>query len=88
MARAARRHEIKRNFEAFETLLGTLLPQKAGQYALLSDSQLMGVFPSAVEALAEGNERFGDGNFSVQRITNRPVDLGFLSYASGERVTR
>lgn len=88
MAQAARRQEIERNFEAFESLLSTLLPQKAGQYALLSGSQLMGVFPDAVDALTEGNERFGDGNFSVQRITNRPVDLGFLSYASGERVTR
>ena len=88
MAPAARRHEIERNFEAFETLLGSLLPQKAGHYALLSDTRLVDVFPTAVEALTEGNERFGDGNFSVQRITNRPVDLGFLSYASGERVTR
>lgn len=88
MAQPARRHQIERNFAAFESLLGSLLPQKAGQYALLSDSELKGVFPSAVDALTEGNERFGDGNFSVQRITNRPVDLGFLSYASGERVTR
>jgi hypothetical protein len=88
MAQAARRQEIERNFEAFEALLGSLLPANAGQFALMNNSSLIGVFPNAIEALTEGNERFGDGNFSVQRITNRPLDLGFLSYASGERVTR
>lgn len=88
MAQAARRQEIERNFEAFEALLGGLLPSKAGQFALLSGTKLIDVFPSAGDALAEGNNRFGDGHFSVQRITNRPLDLGFLSYASGERGTR
>jgi hypothetical protein len=88
MAQAARREEIERNFTAFESLLGGLLPEKAGQFALLSNRKLIGVFSNAIDALTEGHDRFGDGNFSVQRITNRPLDLGFLSYASGERVTR
>jgi hypothetical protein len=35
--------------------------------------------------MTEGHNRFGDGNFSVQRVTDRPLDLGFLSYASGDR---
>jgi hypothetical protein len=88
MAKAQRRMEIERNFETFEGLLGGLLPENAGQFALLSNRKLIGIFPNAIGALTEGNDRFGDGNFSVQRITARPLDLGFLSYASGERVTR
>ena len=88
MAHAARRAEIKRNYEAFEGLLTSLLPEKAGQFALFRSGELVDVFPKAIDALLEGNERFADGRFSVQRITDRPMDLGFLSYASGERDTR
>ena len=84
----ARRQEIERNFEAFQNLLTSLLPDKAGQFALLRNRKLIATFPKAVDALIEGNERFGDGQFSVQRIIDRPLDLGFLSYASGERDTR
>lgn len=84
---AARNHEIEQNFRAFEGFLASLLPEHAGHFALLSSQQLVGVYPRAVDAMLEGYERFGDGNFSVQRITNRPLDLGFLSYASSERDT-
>jgi hypothetical protein len=88
MAHAARRDEIKRNFRAFEDQLASLLQANAGRFALFSKGELQGVFGTPVDALLEGNERFGDGKFSVQRITKEPLDLGFLSYASGERDTR
>jgi hypothetical protein len=85
MAQAQRRREIEENFRAFEGLLSTLLPDRAGQFALLRHRTLVEVFPTAIEALMEGQERFADGLFSVQRVTDRPLDLGFLSYASGDR---
>ena len=84
----ARNKEMKRNFQAFESLLSDLAQRNAGHFALMSNGELIGVYPQAVEALIEGNERFGDGNFSVQRIVTHPLDLGFLSYASSERDTR
>lgn len=88
MGHADRHAEIKRNYEAFEGLLASLLPTKAGQFALLRGGELVDIFPKAIDALLEGNGRFSDGRFSVQRITDRPLDLGFLSYGSGERDTR
>lgn len=87
MPYAAQRAEIERNFEAFESLLTELLPQKAGQFVLMRSGTLIDVYPKAVDALAAGNERFADGKFSVQRVIHRPLDLGFLSYASSERDT-
>ena len=80
-----RRQEIEQNFRAFESFITTLLPDQRGKFALLHSRELVGIFPTAVEALNEAQARFGDGDFSVQRITDRPRDLGFLSYASGER---
>ena len=84
---AERRHEIEQNFRAFESYVSTLLPDHAGEFALLSGRELIGVYPRAFEAMSVGHDRFGDGNFSVQRITTRPLDLGFLSYASSDRDT-
>ena len=88
MASATQRVEIERNYQVFEGLLAGLLPEKAGQYALLRDQELVDVLPKTIDALTVGAERFPDGRFSVQRITARPLDLGFLSYASSERDTR
>lgn len=82
-----REQEISQNFQAFEGFLANLLPKHAGEFALLSREELIGVYPRVMDAMTEGSARFGDGNFSVQRITNRPLDLGFLSYASGDRDT-
>ncbi len=81
------RQEIEQNFRAFEGMLATLMRDHAGGFALLHQQELVGVFPKAVDAVSEGHSRFGDGVFSVQRVVDRPLDLGFLSYASGERDT-
>lgn len=79
------RHEIDQNYAAFEKLMPTLLTKHAGGFALLRERQLVGVYSKAVDAVAEAQQRFADGIFSIQRITDRALDLGFLSYASGER---
>jgi len=81
---AARQREIEQNFKAFEGLVASLMPQHAGEFALLRAKELVGVFPTAVDAMTEGYHRFGDGLFSIQRVIDRPVDLGFISYAGGD----
>lgn len=78
-------HEIERNFQAFQGLVGSLLPAHAGQFALMRDRSVVEVFSRAGDALNAGSSRFADGLFSVQRVTDRPLDLGFLSYAEDER---
>ena len=84
---AERRREIEQNFQAFEGLVASLLPGRKGEFALLHARELIGVFPSAIDAMTEGYHRFSDGLFSIQRVIDRPVDLGFISYAAGERDT-
>jgi hypothetical protein len=80
-----REREISQNFEFFQTLVGSLLPQHFGEFALLRDRSIVGLFPSAVAAMSDGHLRFEDGIFSVQRVVNKPLDLGFLSYGSSDR---
>lgn len=67
-------------------MIASLLPAHSGEFALLRQRELVDVFPRAIDAMSEGYHRFDDGLFSVQRITDRPLDLGFLSYATDERI--
>lgn len=86
MHEATRQQQIEDNFHAFEGVVSTYLPEREGDFALLHDRKVAGVFANIIEAVVEGNGRFGDGNFSVQRITDKLVDLGFLSHSTNERL--
>lgn len=73
--------EIERNYAAFKGLLPRLISQAAGQYALMKDQALIALCGSAGEAVREGHAKFGDEPFSIQLISDEPVDLGFFGYA-------
>lgn len=77
--------EIDRNFAAFQGMLANLLHTKAGQYALLRNQQLEGVFPSAADAERAGMSRFDDELYSIQRVTDEVIDLGFYSHGYTNR---
>ena len=79
--------EITRNFDYFETVVRDLIPEHAGQYALLRDQAVVDVFERPLEALEAASTRFDDGRFSIQRVIDRPLDLGFLSYGLGDGTT-
>lgn len=76
--------EIRENFEFFQGAVGGWLAAHRDRYALLRDRTLIDFFNKPGEAVEAGLKRFDDGRFSIQRVTNRPVDLGFLSYGSGD----
>jgi len=83
----AREAAIRQNFHYFQGIVAGLMDRHAGKYALLRSASLVDVFARPIEALEAGCERFADGLFSVQKVTDRPFDLGFMSYGSGERAT-
>jgi hypothetical protein len=73
--------EIQRNYAAFLDMLDELLPHSFGRYALLHDQKLEGVFDSPGEAARTGFAKFGSMPYSIQIVTDEPVDLGFMSNA-------
>jgi len=73
--------EIERNFAAFIDMLPELLRDSLGRYVLLRDQKLEGVYPTAGEADRAGYEKFRDEPYSIQLVTDEPIDLGFYSYA-------
>lgn len=73
--------EIQRNYATFLDMVGKLLAAHAGRYALFHDQQLAGVFDSPGEAARAGFAQFGHEPYSIQYVTDEPVDLGFMSNA-------
>lgn len=81
----AREAAIRQNFYYFQGVVASLMDRHAGQYALLHSQSVIDIFARPIEALEAGYARFADGLFSVQKVIDRPLDLGFMSYGSGER---
>lgn len=73
--------EIERNYAAFTDRLPELLPRFRGQYALFHNQEFQGVYPTAGEADRAGYDKFKEEPYSIQLVTDEPIDLGFYSYA-------
>ena len=76
------RQEVDRNYDIFMRQLSELLPEHRDQYALMRDGQIVGFFDKPGEANRVGVERFQDGIFSIQEVTDEPIDLGFFSHVA------
>ena len=81
MDEPARRHEIDANYDYFQRQLARLLPVHEGQYALLKSGKIEGLFDRPGDAYRDGLSRFADGLFSIQEVTDEPLQLGFFSLA-------
>lgn len=79
--------EIEQNFQFFAGVVSSHVPDHHGEFALLREREIVQFFPKIGDAMAAGFSRYADGLFSVQRVVSRPYDLGFLSYAEGERAS-
>lgn len=76
--------EIDRNYAAFKDIMATLPGEASGRYALLHDQKLAGLYASAGDAERAGYARYKDSPYSIQLVSNEPIDLGFFSYALSE----
>ena len=74
--------EVDRNDDAFMRVLGELLPDHRDQLALMRDGAVVGFYRTPREALEAANEKFPDGIFSIQEVTDEPIDLGFWSHVA------
>lgn len=79
-------NEVDRNYEAFLLPLDEYQREHSNQFVLLRDTEPQGFYGSEGAALQEGRSRFSDGIYSVQEVTDRPVDLGFYSHAVYPRI--
>lgn len=76
----AQKLQVDRNYDVFVRLLGTILDEHRDQLALMRDGRLIGYFETPRDALRAASELFPDGIFSIQEVTDEPIDLGFWSH--------
>jgi len=77
--------EISENFKFFESVVESLISKHANQYALIRKKEIVAFFDSIVLAQLEANALFSDGLFSVQKVANEPVNLGYYSHVDNSR---
>ena len=73
--------QLDLNYFAFRSKLPELLRTHPGKYALLYKQQIVSYFDSAIEAMTAGHKQYGEGEYSVQEVTDEIENLGFYSYA-------
>ena len=82
MDAARQKQEVDRNYDAFNRQLSKILKKHRNQFALMRDGRVVGYFCKPGEANKAGVERFPDNIFSIQEVTDEPIDLGFWSHAA------
>lgn len=82
MDQARQKVEVDRNYDQFMRILGGLLPEHRNQLALMRDGEIVEFFDKPGDAYRAGVERFPDGVFSIQEVTDEPIDLGFWSHVA------
>lgn len=73
--------EVDENYDFLQRNLANLLPQQTGRYALLKSREIVSFHDRPGDAYRDGLHRFPDGIFSIQEVTDEPLDIGFFSYA-------
>ncbi|HEX8655769.1 MAG TPA: hypothetical protein VF693_11170 [Allosphingosinicella sp.] len=76
------KQEVDRNYDIFMRILGSILEEHRDQLALMRDGKIVGYFDTPREALLAAADRFPDGVFSIQEVTDEPIDLGFWSHVA------
>lgn len=71
----------QRNYQAFyDRHLPVLLVKNRGEWAVLRDEEVVGLYPTREEALNGGAARYEDQRFSIQEVAEEEqIGLGWFS---------
>lgn len=67
--------ELDREIAAYETMRADLENQHMGEWALIFDEKLVGVYPSFEEAAQVAVHEFGRGPYLIRQIGAPPVTM-------------
>lgn len=82
MPQDQQRIEVDRNYDAFTRALGGIMAAHRDQYALMREGAIVAYFDKPGDAYREGAARYPDMIFSIQEVTDEPIDLGFWSHVA------
>lgn len=74
--------EIKKNYEFFRTQVSKLSQTNPSEYALVYNQEIIDIYKTYEDTYIQGVKKYGnDKPFSVQKIENVIINLGFYSLA-------
>ncbi len=76
--------QVEQNFLKFKELLPGL-KDSYGKFALMRNGELTQIYDTFEDALKTAHVFYKDGLFSIQKIYDKPIDLGFRSRAMHKR---
>ena len=76
----ARQKIIDENYAAFRKALPGIMQRQAGRFALMRHAEIVDFLDTAADAATLGKHLYEDGEFSIQKVTQTPVNLGRFSY--------
>lgn len=76
----ARQKTVDKNYAAFRKALPGIMQQQAGRFALMRHAGIVDFFDTAIDAATAGKHLYEDGEFSIQKVTQTPINLGRFSY--------
>ena len=76
-----RQTEVNTNFEAFQRILPELSRRHPNRWALMRHGRCVACYDTLRDAYTAAQTQYDDGLFSVQKISDAVVDLGWFSHA-------
>jgi hypothetical protein len=76
------RAQLDENYDAFVRRLADLLPEHRDTHALMRNGEIVGFYDKPGDAWRAGVAMFADGLFSIQEVTDEPIDLGFWTHVA------
>ncbi len=73
--------EIDRNYDAFLVVLPSIMHANRDKYALMKSGKILAYFSSSYDARTAAKMSISDNLFSIQRVTDSSIDLGYFSHA-------
>ena len=71
--------QVDDNYDAFMLRLPDILSDHRDQLALMRDGEIVGYFDTPHSALVAADAMFSDQIYSIQEVTDEPLQLGYWS---------
>jgi len=75
------RTEVDKNYDVFVKILPNIIGQHRNKYALMQNGEVVGFYTTLEDVYVTAEKFIGKKPYSVQKVTDIAVDLGFFSHA-------
>jgi hypothetical protein len=79
MKDVSRQQIVDENYEAFVKNLPDIIATQKGKFALMRNQEIVAFFDTDLDAITAGNIFYDDGQFTIQEVTQTPINLGIFS---------